>query len=386
MSVKVIFGVDSLLNQMSGVGYYSREILKKVSASNDMERMLFFAHGRFFELKDFKTSHSNNSASENKKNKVREYLSRSKLATSLYMGVIPIKERLSLSNYKDFIFHSPNFHLPQFGGKKVVTVHDLSTLLFPEFHPSNRLKFINKQLKNIEKSADAIVTVSPMVRDEILKHFPNTKNRVFVTPLGVSEQFLPKEKSSVAMFLSKDNLLYHKYFLFVSTIEPRKNLDRLLDAFKIYFDKRVQFFPLVIIGGVGWKSDRVMTKIRELERLGVVLYKGYVQEEHMPYYYSGARALLMPSIYEGFGLPVLEAMSCNTAVVTSDNTPMADIVGDCGVMVNPFSIEDMARKIIELSEDQGMYLELAKLGRHKSKSYSWAECAEKTMDIYKALS
>jgi alpha-1,3-rhamnosyl/mannosyltransferase len=172
------------------------------------------------------------------------------------------------------------------------------------------------------------------------------------------------------------------YLLFMGTIEPRKNLLRLLHAAELAGSR---IGPLVIAGANGWGSDEVASRIHSLQRAGRLTYLGYVPDEVRPALISGARAFVYPSLYEGFGLPILESMSCGVPVLASNVSSLPEVVGDAGVMVDPQDVDAIAAGMTRLWQDDALRRELAAKGLKRARSFSWERTASQTLSVYKQL-
>jgi alpha-1,3-rhamnosyl/mannosyltransferase len=381
--MKVILGCDPLLAPLTGIGQYTNELAKGLSKSNEIDSLKFFAHGKFYaddiiQLESHETVKDSESPLDlNIFGKLRASLAKSELMVSAYSKIIPIYERYKLKEFKDCILHSPNFILPEFEGKKVVTIHDLSTIKFPEFHPKARVSFVNRAIDKSIKLSDHIITDSEFIKNELIRDFGVNETSISAIHLGVNNTFHPRTQEQCILTLSQYKLTYCDYFLFVSTVEPRKNLVRLLSAFENYRKNNQQGLPLVLIGGEGWNSQKEHQKIKELASKGWVKYLGYVPQAHLPIIYSGAKAMLFPSLYEGFGLPVAEALQSGINVMTSLNSAMSEFSKHNASLVNPLDIDDIERSIHQLSQcnNKGII----------NQSFDWKKTCDEVIAVYKTL-
>lgn len=395
--MRIILGCDPLLMPLTGIGRYTNQLGKGLLDSKDVQSVLLFAHGRFFDttlLESDASSKTNiNGFESDKESRVnptvfstlRTILAKSALVVKLYQKLSPHLMRYSLRTYKDAVFHSPNFSLPPFDGKKVVTIHDLSTILYPQFHPPARVSFVNDAIKNAVIHSDHIISDSEFIRQEIIEHFAVEPERVTSIPLAADASFCVRNEQQCQPVLDAYQLNYKGYFLFVSTIEPRKNISNLLEAYKGYRQECPDGMPLVMIGNEGWNSGEIHRTITEFTNKGWVKYLGYVNQAHLPLFYAAARTLLFPSLYEGFGLPVLEAMKSGTAVLTSQNSSMSEITQDNALLIEPFDIDSMKRQIIELSMNDELVMDLQNKGLERSKVFGWEKTLSRTIEVYKTL-
>ena len=224
------------------------------------------------------------------------------------------------------------------------------------------------------------------MRDEIIERFNYPSRQITTTYLGANDSFRPVLEKDFNKRTDLWNLTYKGYFLFVSSIEPRKNLERLLDAYLAYrLIAKQSAIPLIVTGIPGWKSGSIHQRLRLLHSQGAVDYLGYTDQYRLPALIAGARALLYPSLYEGFGLPVLEAMQAGTAVMTSENTAMAEFAGDSVLLVNPLQVEKMTDVINVLANNNELLNRLEQTGIEHAKLFSWKRCAEQTLRAYQTV-
>lgn len=382
--MKVILGCDPLLAPLTGIGNYTQQIAKGLAASDRVDDFKLFAHGKFFTEKIYGENEVGATSTFKPPtllSRARVFLAKSEMAVSAYSKVVPLIEKAKLNRYQDFIFHSPNFILPNFSGRKIVTIHDLSTLKFPQFHPASRVKFVNAAIERAVESAEHFITDTEFIRNELIQYFNLPPEKVSAIPLAASKNYCVKSEGECAQVLSRFDLLYRGFFLFVSTIEPRKNLMTILEAMEAYASSQ-KHMPLVIVGGKGWNSNAIHTKIEQLQRKGIVRYFGYVEQYSLEVLLASAKALVFPSRYEGFGLPVLEAMQSGTPVLTSYNSAMSEVTGQAGLLVQHEDPNDIKLGLIKLSSDEEFVDNITHKGLQRADEYSWEKTVKKTIDIY----
>jgi len=240
------------------------------------------------------------------------------------------------------------------------------------------------------KGATKIIAVSKATKEDLIKKIGIKPEKISVAYEGYDrEKFkIQKSKIKIDQTIKKYNLIYHNYFLFVGTVQPRKNLERLIKAFSCWLlavgkksQKRIaNSEKLVIAGSKGWLSDSIYKLPKELGIEEQVKFLGYVPEKHLPALYSGAIALTFPSLFEGFGLPILEAQACGCAVLTSKASSMPEVAGEGAVFVDPYSIDDIVEGMRKLN-NQDMRGKLIKAGFMNIKRFSWEECAKETLKV-----
>ena len=387
--MKVILGCDPLLQPLTGIGHYTHQLALGLNQHSDIDKFELFAHGKFFDhelLRKNDESGSKNDSDISLLSRARALLASSNSAVKLYQKLIPFVSQFALRDYSDFLFHSPNFILPRFEGKKITTIHDLSTIRFPQFHPAVRVSFVNNAIEEALLNADHIITDSEFIKNEIIDTFGEKPGKITAIPLGASSSFYPRNINECNRHLSNYGLTYKSYFLFVSTLEPRKNIVNLLEAFKIYRQQNPNGKPLILIGGQGWNNELILNKLSYLESKGWARYLGYVPQDSIPIFYSGAKALLFPSTYEGFGLPVLEAMQSGIPVLTSNHSSMSEISGDFAQLVNPEDISGMTESILSLADNEELCECLSDSGLIRAKDFSWERCIAETVGVYRSFS
>jgi glycosyltransferase involved in cell wall biosynthesis len=279
------------------------------------------------------------------------------------------------------IFHATNYLLthPVREAKQVVSVHDLTVVLFPQWHPAKRVREIQAGLQASVEMADRIIAVSQATKDDIVTHLGVDPTRVAVVPLAVDEAFRPLPSAEVDAALAPFGLVRGTYLLFLGTLEPRKNVGRLLDAL-VKLDDGVG--PLVLVGADGWGNDELRPRIAELSRRGRVRSLGYVPEPLRAPLLNGARIFVYPSLYEGFGWPPLEAMACGTPVVTSNVSALPEVVGDAAIMTDPLDVDGLAEAIRRLWNDEGLRDTLRVRGLARARRFTWDVTARLTLDVY----
>ena len=291
----------------------------------------------------------------------------------------------SLRQYSDHIYYSPNFSVPPVQGTTVVTLHDLSVFHYPDFHPRDRVNYMKEQVTHSVERADHLVTDSAFVRGELIDLFELPAERVTAIPLGVDPEFRPRTAGELAVVMDKYGLQAGSYLLSVGTVEPRKNLMGLLQAYQQLAPSLRQRFPLVIAGAYGWNCDQVMRQIERLCRNGEAIYLNYVPEQELHALYAGAAAFAYFSFYEGFGLPVLEAMSSGVPVVCSDSSALPELCAGSALQVDPWDIQAMRYALQRALEDDCWRRTAGDSGLARSAPYTWQRTAEAVVQLLRTL-
>lgn len=393
-ALRILLGADPLLMPLTGIGRYTHELVDGLRGHAAIDELRLFAHGRVLAPDAFSATTSSDAdaipapppPARRALARVRSVLARSRLAVRVYERLSPlVLERGARRLASRYIFHSPNFVVPAGWERSVVTFHDLSTRLMPQFHPTARVEFINRAMDTAVSDGAHVITDSDYVRRQILEHFSLPAHRCSAIGLGADASFAPRTREECEFALAARGLVHDEYFLFVSTIEPRKNILRLCEAYETAMADAQHPLPLVVVGDAGWHSEREHEALQRLVSRGLATYLGYVPQDEMPLLFAGARGLLFPSLYEGFGLPVLEAMQSGTAVLTSQDSAMSEICGDAAVLVDPLDTDTLVDGLRTLAEDAPLRARLAQAGLQRAAGYSWRRCVEETIAVYRSL-
>jgi len=262
----------------------------------------------------------------------------------------------------------------------VLTVHDLIYRLFPEYHKPLNYWFLNRAMPLFVQRARAVIAVSQSTRRDLIRCYGVHPDKITVVYEAAAPHFRPAPPEAVAAVRARYGLP-EDFILAVGTIEPRKNLSRLLDALQL-LQQKGDDFRLVVVGGKGWLYGGFFRHLEELQLGDVVLLPGYVPDADLPAVYSAAKVFVLPSLYEGFGLSVLEAMACGTAVVCSRASSLPEMGGDAARYFNPTDVEEMAEAIGAMWHDEALRAEMGRRGLAQAARFSWARAAEETMAVY----
>ncbi|MCD6192862.1 MAG: hypothetical protein DRI99_00615 [Candidatus Aminicenantes bacterium] len=284
------------------------------------------------------------------------------------------------------IVHSPTPIAIPTRGKKIITIYDLFFLREPGQADETARRFFSRRLSRSIKEAAAIITISRSSAQEIIEHFPGVGEKVRVIYLGVDPiawKLTPREEKELRSF--KEALsLPQEYFLFVGAFEPRKNLPRLIEAFHLLHQQGHPEY-LVLVGREGQDSQKIRDTLRKLKLESHVLIRGYASAEKLKYYYKGAKALLFPSLAEGFGLPVLEAMASGLPVIASRAPAIPEVAGEAALYFEPSSAEDIATQISQFLCQPGLVEKMIEAGFRRIKNFTWEKTASQTLNLYREI-
>jgi alpha-1,3-rhamnosyl/mannosyltransferase len=282
------------------------------------------------------------------------------------------------------LYHEPNFvpvrtHLPT-----VVTVHDLSVVLHPEWHPADRVAFHAKHFEAGLRQADHVVVVSESVRRELIAHLGFPVNRVTAVLNGIGDAFRPQPPAVVTAARTRFGLP-ERYFLVVGAIEPRKNLLTLLRAFSDLPAELRAACPLVLAGGWGWKSEPERVFFESEARDKGVRHLGYVADADLPALYAGAAALVYPSFYEGFGLPPVEMLATGGGVIASTAAAVREVVGGHARLIDPHDLAGWRDSLRDVATDPTALDDTRRGGITHVRRFTWAAAADRTMAVYRSV-
>jgi alpha-1,3-rhamnosyl/mannosyltransferase len=283
------------------------------------------------------------------------------------------------------LYHEPNFMAYRFNGPAVVTVHDLSWVHYRETQPAARVRELERMMPQTMRTAAHVVVNSEFIRQEVIAYYGIEQERISTVLLGVADEFQPRNAEQCAQVLQRFGLQYGRYILAVATLEPRKNLDTLIAAYAQIPDALRSRYPLVIAGMRGWGESLVSANLKQMIARGEVRLTGYVPQEDLPLLYAGARVFAYPSLYEGFGLPPLEAMACAVPVIASRRASLPEVVGDAGILVEAMDDVDIAEQMRKVIEDDALHSRLAQLGQARAQTFSWNQCAAETLALYQQV-
>lgn len=261
-----------------------------------------------------------------------------------------------------------------FPGKAIVTIHDLGYKRFPQAHPVKQRLYLDLTTRYSANRADIILADSQATADDLTRFYGTSQEKIHVVYPGVDKPTINTND------IWKQYRLPEHYFLFVGTLQPRKNIARIVQAFAKYRQSVENPIGLVLAGGKGWLFDKSWV-------YGVdgVYLTDYIDEEDKGTLYANAKALVFPTLYEGFGFPVIEAMLCGTPVITSTTSSLPELAGDAGILVNPESVDAIADAMALLMNDVDLYNQLVEKGYEQAKKFTWDIAAKQVMNVFEEI-
>lgn len=281
------------------------------------------------------------------------------------------------------VYHEPNYLTYDFDGPVVVTAHDASWVRFPEAHPVERVRLMNGCFPRSLEHARRVIVDSDFVAAEMSSIFGVAAHKLETVHLGVSPRFKPMSALETATMCHRFGLTHGQYVLAVGTLEPRKNLATLLSAWQLLPPALSRRFPLVVAGQTGWRHTGTDRQMAAMAQSGQLRLLGHVDDADLPALYAASSLFVYPSLYEGFGLPPLEAMASGVPVIASNRASVPEVVGDAGVLLDPLDADLLAASLGRLLQDPEASARLAALGVARASQFSWAACARKTLHVYK---
>ncbi len=284
------------------------------------------------------------------------------------------------------LLHSPNFTPPlHLNIKSVVTFHDMVFFKFPELRDSYLYwKYSVKITPILAKVADRVIAISESAKKDILEYLPIDEGKIDVVYEGVEDSFRPIYDQENLEDCRKRYNLPSKFILSLGAIEPRKNLINLVKAYAnvLKVNSQLSEIKLVIAGKRASGYAELLKTIKDLSFQDQIIFTGYIPEADLPLIYNLAKVLAFPSLYEGFGLPPIEAMACGIPVLVSNIPALREVVGDAGGLVNPLDTGDIAKSLYNLLTDSALYSKMRGRGLSRSKFFSWERCARETLKVY----
>jgi glycosyltransferase involved in cell wall biosynthesis len=377
--MKIGIDISLAVGEKAGVGHYSWELVKGLAEIDRQNEYILYP--LFYNIRDplfktlppfqapnFRYNHCEHSARE---------------AMDLWES--PSISKKDLLGPTD-VLHTTTVCCPRdHYGKVVFTAYDVSFLTHPQFHTeANRLICLRGSLDAV-LWADKIIAISRHTKEDMVKYFNVPEDRLVVVHLAHREEFRPIDDTSVLQKVRIKYNLKKDYILMVGSIEPRKNHQLLIRAYNALPGLIRKKFDLILGGGSGWLNTDIFELVKNLRIQDQVRFLGYIPDADLPAIINAATVFAYPSFYEGFGLPVLEAMACGTPVITSNVSSLPEIVENAGIMIDPSSMDELRERLIEVLKNDSLRENLRRKGLEQAKKFSWRDTAKRTLEIYEQL-
>jgi glycosyltransferase involved in cell wall biosynthesis len=363
-------GIDARLTYYTtaGIGQYTINLLRALADIGSNDSFIVFqsrkAESRLVDRRDFR------------------HLG---LWTPSHHRLEPYLLGLELLQYSLDLLHSPDF-IPPFRGrfKSIITIHDLAFLHYPHFLTRESARYYGG-IDQAVRRAHHVIAVSESTRRDITNLLGVPDDRITVIYEAADPHYRPLDRGEALRFVRQRFGLPERFILFVSTIEPRKNVQGLLRAYAQFLDDYKLDVGLVLAGAEGWLFEEVFELVEELGLQRACRFLGKVSPEDLPYLYNAARCLAHPAFYEGFGLTPLEAMACGTPAVVSNVSSLPEVVGDAALLVDPDDEEGLIVALWRLMTDDDLWAELREKGLQRARAFSWEKTARRTLEVYRKV-
>jgi len=391
--MKLLINTDSLTPPLTGIGNYTHHLLKELLAlqqeDETLERIDCISGKAFINASDAlekcQQAEQHFDSEKPRTTTLRRIIRRIPLAYRTRQALHDLRLLQQRHQYRHHLYHEPNFILKSHPGPCVATIHDLSFIHYPQHHPAERVAWMRGNLHKTLDRADKLITVSNVVRQELINDLGVDAEKIQTTYLGVDPAFHPRMPAETQGLMDKYQLQHGGYVLFVGTLEPRKGVDLLLDAWVSLPQAIRQNYKLVLAGASGWRNTELLERIQRLEAHGEICWLRYIPMDELPLLYSGAAVFTFPSIYEGFGLPVLEAMASGIPVVCTAGTSMAEFAAQAPLLFERGISEEFREQLQLLLENESLRRRHATLGLERASHFSWHRFAQETLAVYRTI-
>ena len=368
--MRVLIDAFPLLAPRSGVGNYTWFLAKALRKEFPEDSFVYF-YGRRFSKEILEAAPSFDAGLK---------LTLKKLLPYPYRLTQPIKEaffRLGAPKQKADIYHEMNYVPLPYAGPQVTTVFDMSLIRYPETHPKDRRAYFESYFKKRLPQSDHFITISDFSKRELSELYDVPPEKITTVYLGGLEEVPP--------LCGPEPETPERYFLYCGNLEPRKNLPMLLRAYAAAKRRDRSLPKLLFVGSPSWLAEEFFETLKKEDLEDNVVIKGFVPAAELPCYYKKALAFLFPSRYEGFGLPVLEAMQMGVPVVTSDCASLPEVAGNAGITLPPDDVEGWSEALLLLSGDETKRADMSRKSLERADLFSWAKCARETRSVYEKV-
>lgn len=352
-----------LKNKLEGFGWFTHEVVSRMVKNNPQHEFIFFFDRAF----DDKFIYANNVTPV-----VLNPPARHPILFKIWFNW---SVKRALKKYKADVFFSPDGYMSLTSDvKQLGVIHDLNFEHYPQDLPKSARKYLLKYFPLFAKKATKIITVSEYSKQDIIDTYKVNPNKISVAYNGIGDFFYPientKKEETRHKFTDSAN-----YFLFVGALHPRKNITNLFKAFDLYKTQTKSKNKLLVVGEKYWWNDELKNVFESLKHKSDIVFTGHVQSSELNEIYCSGLALVFPSYFEGFGIPLAEAMKCELPIVSSNATCLPEIAGDAAIYFNPFSVEDIAKSMTKIESDKSLRAKLIENGKQRSTLFNWDNTA-----------
>lgn len=382
-------GIDAnwLIYESAGIGKYSYNIILEMLKNDRKNRYILFAN--FIKHFSRRKKILEDIVSQSGNRNVEIYISKVPSAWREWLTANGFPLRWLYRKNIDWYFSTYSSGIAKNGfSRQIAVIYDLVFMLYPEHAGQKLSNYYLNRTKNALEKCQKIVAISNSTKNDLVSKLGIECSKITVVYPGLDSLLFYPQKMAAATAAKAKFKITNPYILSVCTLEPRKNLERLLDAFKNLPADIQNKYQLVLVGKSGWNNQVLKSTIKSLSRAksrdqkSKIIETGYVSDSELPYLYSGAELFVYPSLYEGFGLPPLEAMACGCPVIVSGNSSLPEVVGDAGVLVDATNVNDLTKAMAGLLTDEKRRLVLREKGLVQAKKFSWKDSALKIIDLF----
>ena len=358
-----------LASKMEGFGWFTYETVKRLVTQHPEHEFIFFFDRAFDERFIF---------GKNVKGVVLSPQARHPILFKLWFNVSVTK---ALKKYDVDVFLSPDGYVSlKTEVPQIAVIHDLNFEHYPEDLPKNVAKYLRNYFPKFARKAKQIITVSNYSRDDIVDTYGISEDKITVAHNGGSDAFVPLSVEE-KQFAQNQYASGSEYFVFVGALHPRKNVNRLFEAFDKFKYKSGSKIKLLIIGEKLWRDKGLESAYNIMASKEDVLFTGHLSLEKLTKAVGGAKALVFPSYFEGFGIPLVEAMKASCPIICGNKTALPEVAGDAALLIDPFSVDELSDALFEMDSNEAFRDELIAKGQERSKLYSWDFTADKIWEV-----
>lgn len=362
---------SSTLHHGTGIGTYTNNLISETLSIDSKDEFTLFCSGKF--NKTFIKNNSNIIYSSGKHGSFYEKCYIPNQLTGKFIDLYHIPQ-----NGIGFDFDTK---IPT-----VVTIHDLIPYIMPETVGKGYLERFLRDMPNIISNSAGILTVSEYSKRDILKFFSSyPEEKIFVTPLAANTNFKPLDKNVCRAYVEDNFDVTDPYILYIGGFSSRKNVLGLINSFSSIYKDLNKPYKLLLVGSIKDEGEKLLNFVKDKNLQDKIIFCGYLDDEFLPILYSGCDAFVYPSLYEGFGLPPLEAMSCKAPVITSNLTSIPEVTGDNAILINPYKDDDLKNALVRVLNDENLKVTLGEEGYSRSLKFTWRNTAENTLKAYNAI-
>lgn len=372
--MKVSIELQPCLKNKSGIGVYTYELTKRLQEYRDIE-----IQGNIFNFLNRNDIKNDIHGLNFKKNTCTLF------PYGIYREIwryIPVKYNFLFRGKSD-IYQFFNFVVPpNISGKIITTIHDLTYILYPDTMDSSNRKKLEKDMHHTVRNADYIITISESSKKDIIKYLGIDESKIEVIYPGVDETYKKLLSNDQIVAVKNKYSINGKYILYLGTLEPRKNIETIIRAYDCFKKANKENIKLVLAGKKGWLYDSIFKLIEEFGLEEDVIFTDYIDDKDKAPLYQGAEMFLFPSLYEGFGIPIIEAMASRTPVITSNSSSLPEASGDAAIITDPLDYKEIARSIELILNDSELREKMINDGIKQADKFNWDISAEKLKNIY----